>query len=140
VDIENRIPTGLEMENTMALSDEPLFAAYVVREGEAFIFLSPDGDEFLEVSLPRLPEMSEHEAKVMRQQVVNLLGGKTADGEPRRFTPMSYARRWFTGIIPYEEKTSDVVIFEWDGSEWITDHEVKFHGERPERLTAPEPQ
>lgn len=138
-ELDNRTPAGLESEVTVT----KLHAAYVVREGEGFIFLSPDGKEYLEVNLPRLPDdLDDTGAERLRDQVINLLDGKTADGEHRitvgtdgtqyGFKPLRYARRWFTTIILHEEKTSDVQLLEWSGEEWITDRSVKFQG-RQER-------
>lgn len=94
-----------------------LHAAVVDRGGETFIFLSPDGEEFLEVDAPmglgvvRTDEEAGEAATAAR----NHLAGKSADGSEQRETiPLRYAPGYFS-ILPHD---GEAQIYKWDGG-WV---------------------
>lgn len=117
-----------------------LHAAYVYGHGIGQFFLSPDGENYIGTNLPQLGlNHTEKDIEQMREQVLKLMAGENIekDGQKARTIPMRYARRWFTTIIPQDEKTSDVCLYRWDGSKWATDRDIKFHGElNPDEVKA----
>jgi hypothetical protein len=106
-----------------------LHAVYTVTEETGGMFyLSPDGEKYIGVDLPRLPmDLTEDEAEAMRDQVVKLMEGKANPERRSRTIPMTYARRWFRQIAQ-ADYVSDVTLFRWVDGEWENERTYKFQG------------